>query len=85
MAIPRSKDRQKPLGQHSAEELRALAESRFRSREQSPDVPKAMHQYREAKRAVIDRMIQLRAERLARETVLQNADSRTTDWDVIGS
>jgi hypothetical protein len=60
-------DRQKPLHQWTPEELKARAEASFKSREQQKlDAPLAMREYREAERTTLDRMMKLRAERLAR-------------------
>ena len=65
MSIVGYKNRQKPLHEQTPEELRALAESRFKARELKPDSSTALREYREAEQAAISRMMQLRAKRLA--------------------
>jgi hypothetical protein len=71
-ALPRiiKNHRQKPLHQASPEEeLRAIAEERFKQRElQKADAPVAMREYRDAEQALRDKTAKLRAERLARES-----------------
>jgi hypothetical protein len=60
--------RRLPIPELTAKELQAQAAARLKRREeQQADAPIAMRQYREAEQAVLDRMAQLRAERLARE------------------
>jgi hypothetical protein len=70
-ALPRTSsknNRQKPLHEASPEELRAIAEERFKKRElQKADAPVAMREYRDAEQALRDRTAKLRAERRARE------------------
>jgi hypothetical protein len=63
-----SKNRQKPLHEASPEELRAIAEERFKQRElQKADAPVATREYRAAEQVLRDRTAKLRAERLARD------------------
>jgi hypothetical protein len=63
-----SKYRQTPVYQLTDAQLRAQAEARFKKRqEMKADTPLAMREYREGEQALRDRMIKLRAERLARD------------------
>jgi hypothetical protein len=63
-----SKYRQTPIYRLTDAQLREQAEARFKKREEmKADAPLAVREYRQAEQALLDRMLKLRAERLARE------------------
>ena len=60
-----------PAVELSANEAKARAEAQFKARqERKADAPVAMREYRDAQRAALDRMEQLKAARLKRDARL---------------
>ena len=60
----------RPARQLTAKEAKVRAEAQFKARqERKADAPIAMREYREGQKAALNRMSQLRAERLGREAV----------------
>ena len=58
-----------PKNLHKTQEQRERAEAAFKRKEEHRiDAPKAMREYRDAQQTTLDRMMKLRAERLARDS-----------------